>query len=384
MQAVRTHKKRPEFGDPRHEGKAFPRFIPIPQPQPAETTYPLSAVLGQRQVSTIEDEGQIVFHAVGDTGGNYGTEVQEAIAQAMEDQYSSKKMRSSDPAFLYHLGDVIYFNGQSEAYPAQFYEPYQYYPGIIFAIPGNHDGDTHVRRGDLPDAEPSLDGFTQNFCVPQRSQRNNAYRDTMTQPYVYWTLQAPFVTIIGLYSNVDGTLDGPGAAMQQQWLTQQLQQADKSTAIMVAVHHPPYSLDTMHGGYPYIGDAIDQAAKKAHIWPDLILSGHVHNYQRFSRKVMVDSDSQKTIPYLIAGAGGHANRPERLHKIQKSTSGSVPLPFKTNETGVTLENGNDTEPGFLRVTATNKGDLTVEYYTVPFGTTDAKRFDTVQVHVTRP
>lgn len=379
MQAVRTHKKRPEFGDPRHEGKEFPRFIPVPEPQPIETTLPLSAVLGKKQVNMIEDEGKIVFHAVGDTGGHNGTEVQEAIAQAMENQFGGKKTKNSDPTFLYHLGDVIYFNGQSENYPTQFYEPYQYYPGVIFAIPGNHDGDTHVRKNDLPDTEPSLYGFIQNFCAPQRNHSNNAYRDTMTQPYVYWTLQAPLVTIIGLYGNIDGTLDGPGAAAQRQWLIQQLTRADKSTAIIVAVHQPPYSLDATHCGYPYIGDAIDQAAKTAHVWPDLILSGHVHNYQRFSRKVTIDNDSTKTIPYIIAGAGGYANTCERLHKIQKNTNGTPPLPFKTNEPGVTLEEFNDTEPGFLRVTATNKGDLTVEYYTVPFGTTDAKRFDSVQV-----
>ena len=57
--------------------------------------------------------------------------------------------------------------------------------------------------GDLPDTEPSLYGFLQNFCAPQRTQIST-YRDAMTQPYVYWTLEAPFVTIIGLYGNIDG------------------------------------------------------------------------------------------------------------------------------------------------------------------------------------
>ncbi len=96
-----------------------------------------------------------------------------------------------------HLGDVIYYNGQSSLYESQFYEPYKYYQPVIFAIPGNHDGDTQVRSGDLPDTEPSLYGFFQNFCAPQRTPIST-YRDAMTQPYVYWTLEAPFVTIIFL------------------------------------------------------------------------------------------------------------------------------------------------------------------------------------------
>jgi len=43
----------------------------------------------------------------------------------------------------------------------------------------------------------------------------------MTQPYVYWTLMAPFVTIIGLYSNVEGSLDARGTTAEK-WLEDQL------------------------------------------------------------------------------------------------------------------------------------------------------------------
>jgi Calcineurin-like phosphoesterase len=375
MLAVRTHKQRPEFGNPTHTGKEFPRFIQVPIPQPVNSTLPLSAVLGATGVSDIQKAGQIVFHAVGDTGGHNGTEVQEALAVAMEAQFRANA--NDNPAFFYHLGDVIYYNGQIEAYPTQFYEPYQFYPAVIFAIPGNHDGDTAVQPNDAPDTEPSLYGFTQNFCATQRT-RLNAYRDTMTQPYVFWTLKAPFVTIIGLYGNVDGNLDGPGAAAQQQWFTDQLAQADPSTCIIVAVHQPPYSLDTTHCGYPYIGDAIDQAASAAKVWPDAVFSGHVHNYQRFTRHVELDDGKTKAIPYLIAGAGGYANKAQRLHKIQKDENGKPPgpLPFETTQPGVQLNAYNDENPGFLRVTVTAER-LTAQYSTVSFEDQSVNQFDTV-------
>ena len=58
----------------------------------------------------------------------------------------------------------------------QFYDPYQYYPVPIFAIPGNHDGDTHTQKKDPPDHEKSLNGFRQNFCAPE-SVHMNKYRD---------------------------------------------------------------------------------------------------------------------------------------------------------------------------------------------------------------
>jgi hypothetical protein len=375
MHPVRTHKQRPEFGNPMHVGKEFPRFTPVPIPQPVNTTLPLNAVLGLTRVNAIQQAEKIVFHAVGDTGGHNGTEVEEAIAVAMEAQFGTNPQ--DNPSFFYHLGDVIYFNGQSEAYPTQFYEPYQYYPSIIFAIPGNHDGDTSVRPTDVPDTEPSLYGFIQNFCAAQRTPLNNAYRDTMTQPYVFWTLKAPFVTIIGLYGNVDGTLDGPGAAAQHQWLTEQLAHADKSTCIIVAVHQPPYSLDTTHCGYPYIGSAIDQAANAANVWPDAVFSGHVHNYQRFTRQVELGNGTTKDIPYIVAGAGGYANKAQRLHRIQKDANGNLPtLPFSTTVTGVQLDGFNDEDPGFLRVTITSQ-HLTAEYYRVPFDTQSGLKFDEV-------
>jgi hypothetical protein len=44
------------------------------------------------------------------------------------------------PAFLFHLGDVVYNFGEGQHYYDQFYEPYRRYDRPIFAIPGNHDG----------------------------------------------------------------------------------------------------------------------------------------------------------------------------------------------------------------------------------------------------
>jgi len=45
---------------------------------------------------------------------------------------------------------------------------------------------------------------------------------------------------------------------------------------------------------------IDVACKATGLWPDVVLSGHAHLYQRFTRKV-----SNREIPYVVAGSGGH-------------------------------------------------------------------------------
>jgi 3',5'-cyclic AMP phosphodiesterase CpdA len=214
----------------------------------------------------------------------------------------------------------------------------------------------------VPSNETTLFGFMQNFCAssPQMILKQ---RRTMTQPYVYWTLETPFATIIGLYSNVAGELDAPGTFEQQlRWFEQQLRDAPADRALIVGVHHPPYSLGGPHRGYGDIADALDRAFKAAGRIPDLVLSSLNHNYQRFMRKV-----GNKQVPYVIAGAGGYANNARSMLRIVRDpdTGEKIVTPVQTTLPDVTLNAYNDTEPGFLRVKV-NKTAITVEYYTVDF------------------
>jgi len=362
VNSPRFNKPRRAFGDPVAASKATPRFIAPPMTNFTNLNLPLDVVLrNAAELKRITDAGKLVFHFVGDTGGVNGTEAQEAIAHAMEGQIQHAATPADRPAFFYHLGDVVYFNGLRHLYQPQFYEPYKYYPAPIFAIPGNHDGDTGVRRGDEPDTEPSLAGFMDNFCSVA-PVHVDTYRETMTQPYVYWTLEAPFATIIGLYSNVDGSLDGRGTIEQQKWFEGQMARAPKDKCLLVAVHHPPYSLDASHGGSPDILAAIDRAVQSSGRYPDAVFSGHVHNYQRFTRET-----AGRDIPYIVAGCGGYADGPKSVHQLQLDAD-RKPVPherFPTTVAGVALEFYDAKNPGFLRITVDDK-TLKGEYFVVPF------------------
>ena len=365
-------KQRRPVGDPVAPLKQNTRFIPVPHPVPAHLTLPFD-VVDPKSCAAAEKAGQLVFHAVGDTGGVNGTATQEALAVAMEEQIKGAAA-GHVPAFFYNLGDVIYYNGQRRLYKTEFYEPYQFYPALIFAIPGNHDGDTQVRKDNPPDYEPSLAGFFDNFCDTQ-PQHASPYRMSMTQPYAYWTLDAPFVTIIGLYSNVEGSLDARGRYEQQQFLLTQLSGAPKDKRIIVAVHHPPFSLDSVHGGSPDILNALDRAFSKSGRYADAVISGHVHSYQRFSRTA-----GRHKISYIVAGAGGYANDSRSLHKLQKEirTLPKAKFPYQTTLPDVKLEAFNDTEPGFLRLTVDAK-HIKIEYFLVPFDDGPVQPFDSAIV-----
>ena len=66
---------------------------------------------------------------------------------------------------------------------------------------------------------------------------------------------------------------------------------------------------------------IDAVCTKTGVWPHAVLSGHAHNYQRFTR---MHGNTQ--IPYIICGNGGHkveklkapGNRLDKLLRLRRA------------------------------------------------------------------
>ncbi|HET8842912.1 MAG TPA: metallophosphoesterase [Ktedonobacteraceae bacterium] len=326
-----------------------------PQPLPAPTgRFPyhlaLDAILTSEQMQAISSAQRLIFHIAGDTGGVKSPQAQRIVAGHMEKDFDSPGA-ATHPAFFYNLGDVVYYYGEASQYYSQFYEPYQLYPAPILAIPGNHDGDV------LNNSAPSLAAFVENFCASNPHLTNEAgdvARDAMTEPNVYWTLDTPFVTIIGLYTNVPegGWLD----AQQIAWLSSELSNAASEKALIVAMHHPIYSADIMHSGSQYMSNILENAIAQSGRYPDMVLAGHVHNYQRFTRNV-----AGRELPYIVAGAGGYWH----LHAMSKDTQGqTIKPPYPVPDTDVTLENFCSDRHGYLLMEATPSA-LKGSYYTVP-------------------
>jgi hypothetical protein len=330
--------------------------IPVPWKNPPVMA--LADVLGASVVQQIQVSGEIVFHSLGDTGGIKEPSHQFAVADALSADIGGKDYGTGRPAFLFHLGDVVYYFGQERYYYDQFYDPYRDYAGPIFAIPGNHDGVLFA-------SEPvpySLQPFYQNFCSQQPSKDPSAKgfaRTTLTEPGVYFTLNAPFVKIIGLYSNTSETTGvlsgGPAGTQQSGFLVTQLQAAatQRATkgsdpfALIIAVHHPPFTISSQHFPSPQMLQEIDDACKTAGIWPDLVLSGHAHLYERYTRTLATDA---RQIPFLVAGNGGYFN----LSAVRTGQKGALPKPGVPGNDGkgnkLTLDAYNDQVYGFVRLT----------------------------------
>lgn len=356
--------------DPRKKGSEIWFDLPPPNGSPPYRV-DLASILAEDAIRNIENKKRLVFHSVGDTGGVNTTTYQQQVATYMELDFADNETTGGNPSFFYHLGDVVYYDGEVANYYWEFYEPYLHYPAPIVAIPGNHDGDVDPIDPNNK-ASDSLKGFVRNFCAQtpiHLPEADDVPRDAMTQPNVFWTLNTPLATIIGLYTNVP---EGGRLGQDQiNWLRQELAEAAKDRALILALHHPIYSAYGHHPGSQYLKSIVENATAAANRTPDLILTGHVHNYQRFTGSI-----NGKPVITIVAGAGGYN---QKLHSLDRHLFNPSQVPYKFNDGPEILERFNDFQHGYLLIDV-RQTKILGSYIAVD----DPKAGDPVPTHRARP
>lgn len=333
------------FGIP--PSTAQQQFQKVQETYPSEAFQPLPKPTGESpyRVTSAElgiplAEGPRLFHVIGDSGGVANPTPQADVVAAMIADVKA----NPQVAFSWHVGDIAYYDGEWAAWLPQFYEAYAHYNRTIIGHPGNHDADP------LPGAV-SLTEWMAIMCSekPTLLAGTEEYqRDTQTIPNVYFTLLDPAVTIIGLYTNVPS--GGVIESDQAEWFQGELENAPKDLPLIVSLHHPPYSVDAYHGGSAKMGEVLDIAFEAANRWPTLVLTGHVHDLQRFTRTV---STGQK-VTYIVCGNSGYRN----LHSFANGTTPGMSL-----GNDVTFDYGDASNWGFLRLTIVGP-DIRGEYVQV--------------------
>ena len=373
------------------------KFQPLPFPVVAGVDEPvltLAAALGPSGAATVAQitkAGRIVFHSAGDTGATRGPKTENDVVDKLVADFSGETP-DMVPQFFYNLGDIVYSFGEHKYYYDQFYEAYRNYPAPIFAIPGNHDGLVLPPPAGTGNAADSLNAFLENFCAPGFAHASDAMglsRTTMIQPGPYFTLDAPLVRILGLYSNV---LENPGViatstdpsgkvsfpdlgTAQLTYLEAALTRIKKEKftgAVIFAVHHPPYSYGK-HSGSLVMLKQMDAICTKVGVWPHAVLSGHAHNFQRFTRTL-----GKRVIPYYVIGNGGHGLTRLSIDTTLR-TPISVPI-FAQPELGdsVVLNNYDYQDYGYLRILV-DAAQLRIEYHPASDGMATKTPDDSVTV-----
>jgi len=368
---------------------------------------------GADVIKKIKNAKKIIFHALGDSGasnsGKYPHELKVADQVTLDCAQSDEFNR---PAFLFHIGDIVYNFGEAQYYYDQFYEPFRNYPAPIFAIPGNHD--SFVVPG-TPKNKTPLTTFMRNFCADKptiTAEAGPLHRTAGTQPGVYFTLAAPFVRIIGMFSN---SLEDPGVISSQteknkkKWpsvpdyqlafLRAQLRllKQDKfAGAVLLATHHPPFSYSPPakhggaggnHGNSAAMLRQIDTICKQEGVYPHAFLSAHAHNMQRYTRIVEFNGKDYD-VPFIVCGDGGH--NVNSLVRPRKGERAVEPHPgtnvdylennpaLKTKE--LILEKYDDRNYGYLRIHV-DKDFLKIGFHQVGVNTLAQSRFDMVTVQL---
>jgi hypothetical protein len=366
---------------------------------------------GAAVMDQIKSAGKIIFHVLGDSGASVdGKKYQHELSVA--DQVTldcATSNQDNHPSFAYHLGDVVYDFGEKQYYYDQFYEPFRNYPLPIFAIPGNHD--SFITPG-TPTADEPLKTFSRNFCSEKlviTPEARSLHRTAMQQPAVYFTLDAPFVRIIGLFSNA---LEDPGvissqADQKKKWphvpdfqlsyLEEQLKtilDSNYKGAVILAVHHPPFSyapppnhagMGGNHGSSPDMLRQIDDICNRVGIYPHTILSAHAHNYQRYTREIKFKGKDYD-VPMLVTGDSGHNVNPlvrgSKGHPAVEPPPGISVKYLEKNPAvevkDLILEKYEDHNYGYLRVTVDDKL-LRIGFHQVGVNSLAQSRFDFVTV-----
>ena len=342
------------------------KLLPLPFPLPrggVEPQLTLEQVMGGNAaaIKRIAQSGQLVFHSTGDCGSTRGPATQNQVADKMVSDFQESDPREV-PQFNLLLGDVVYSFGEANYYYDQFYDPYRDYPAPILAAAGNHDG----MVSPLAHAT-TLDAYLRNFCAQGfmvTPEAGGLSRTAQIQPGVFFTFEAPFVRIIVLYSN---TLEDPGVIADStignaqlafiKAALQRVKQEKFTGALLFADHHPPYTV-SRHGWSIDLLTQIDRLCDEVGVWPHAFLSGHAHNYQRFTRTRRSDGTQ---IPYVVCGNGGH--------NVQKLSTPGTPVlrapqiiqQASASTDQVVMENYDDKNYGYLRLIV-SASQLRVEYH----------------------
>src|SRR5262249_37710965 len=134
-------------------------------------------------------------------------------------------------------------------------------------------------------------------------------------------------------------------------------------AVLIAVHHPPYvasdkpgqSSFGKHGVSPMMLKEIDKACSDTGVWPHAFLSGHAHNYQRFTRM-----KGGRETPFIVSGNGGH-----KVNALTKKNEPTIRVPvdqpsLSDGSDRVIFDNYDDQDFGYMRVVV-NEKQLRIEY-----------------------
>jgi acid phosphatase type 7 len=226
---------------------------------------------------------------------------QKNVLNKFLDYQQVNKLR--DPDALLSLGDNTYFYGFDEEYQKGFFDEYNFLLSKIplYTVFGNHDAGINKQY---------LTYSSRSYPSP-RGVFFDIFNSPNNKPYYSFNLGCAHFIILDSFDSLWEDLKPDQSNFQRvwtsnsqypnsmiDWLNEDLSK-NKSKWTIVAFHHPPYGTD-------------DEGSNRAELWRawmnsyivpiiekykvDLVLCGHIHNYQRsYPIKSVIETSSSEVL-----------------------------------------------------------------------------------------
>jgi hypothetical protein len=265
------------------------------------TTLSTSLGVVTSPISSTVVGGSPVIGAVGDMAcdasdsefnGGAGT-----AANCAEERTSDAMLADASISQVVSLGDYQYDCGDLADYQASYNPTWGRLDALMNPIPGNHEYKTGVDvHGDsCPTSNSTAQNYYAHFGAAAHPDTNGHYSFDLGT----WHL-------VALNANCARSAVGGCSATSSQttWLKQNL--AATSQPCILAYWHQPLFTGSANNAVGY--KPWWNALSAAHA--DVVLNGHVHNYQRFAPLTPIgDTDSANGITEYIVGTGGEKQAP---------------------------------------------------------------------------
>lgn len=215
----------------------------------------------------------------------------------------SKLAQTEQLDSILHVGDISYADGDEERWDIFMREIQGYAAFVPYqTCPGNHEVAVQYYL--------KLQAYKNRFFMPM----NNSHgRGDAEQKDMFWSANFGLMHLISLDS--ESALDIPLITNdQKKWVEEDLIQANQNRQaqpwIVIMIHRPLYC--SSHGrpcttDSTILTNALEDLFHKYKV--DLVLQGHVHNYERSLPQYRGKFNSSYTNPnapvYVVNGAGGN-------------------------------------------------------------------------------
>jgi hypothetical protein len=168
-------------------------------------------------------------------------------------------------------------------------------------------------------------------------------------------------------------------------------------AVLLATHHPPFSYSPPsssggaggnHGCSTAMLQQIDNICDQEGVYPHAFLSGHAHNYQRYTR-ILDFGGKEIDVPFIVCGDGGH-----NVNALVRAKKGTTPAEPRSGSDVMYLEGNtknakvkhlilakyDDHNYGYLRIQV-DKAYLKIGFHQASVRSLAQSRFDMVTVRL---